>query len=125
MDQSPVEILSHIINHLNLGRGHNQLGPYASISRSWQAEVERRTFQCPHLTIAELDDFYRAFLGKRLHRMRYLRSLEISFILLPRRSPGCCDVERIPRRGKVVYLEEQKCKFQMAYQRLMYLVDIE
>jgi hypothetical protein len=99
MDSIPPEIRENIIERV-LGPYYGEkIAQYATISRAWQATVERRTFRTLKITTDDLDAFEAKYNGKNIARRRFLATLDVVFILpSPPTGPGCCPVERKPNR---------------------------
>ena len=76
MDSIPLEILRYILD--NVG---SPLSSYASVSRQWQAEVERRTFQQLSVTNADLPNLNQITASESRHRL--IRNLTYKIELPP------------------------------------------
>jgi hypothetical protein len=60
-----VEIIRRLLDHWHLDGWNESLAPYASVSREWQAVVERHTFAELKLTHRRLSDFGQIVAGAR------------------------------------------------------------
>jgi hypothetical protein len=101
MDTIPNEIVDAIIGRIQRRRADIKLAQYACISRQWQANVEKRTFESFSLiTPRHLETFEALFAGSNISRLRSLKRLSIRFLLSSPEYPGCCDVQRVPNRAE-------------------------
>ncbi|KAK8037859.1 hypothetical protein PG991_001205 [Apiospora marii] len=73
MDKLSPEILSLVVDHLDTDR----LSCYATISRAWQHEVERRCFRNVELTVENMSAFPGIF-ARLPHRRSYLRRITLA-----------------------------------------------
>lgn len=76
MDKLSPEILSLVVDHLDTDR----LSSYATISRAWQHEIERRSFRSVELTVENMSAFAGIF-ARLPHRRTYLRRITLALQL--------------------------------------------
>jgi hypothetical protein len=97
METLPPELLHLITSHLSALTP--SLSPYATISPSFRATIERLTFQSLKISTPELPYLTSLFSGKKnAHRREYLGSLTVQVLTAPLKdeNEGCCVVERLP-----------------------------
>ncbi|KAK8070637.1 hypothetical protein PG997_010840 [Apiospora hydei] len=75
MDKLSFEVVSLILDELQGPDGKSKLAPYSTISRQWQAAVERRTFAS--LTVEDLGQF-QAVISSSPFRLPALRDLRFN-----------------------------------------------
>jgi len=113
METLPLEILTQVIFELGDDEyqakgtivrrdGHArtvQLALYSTISRQWNASIERLIFRSIALTTDELDTFEAAFGNANISRRKFLNTLDVTFILPdPPNGISCCDAGQIVDR---------------------------
>lgn len=94
MERLPLE-LHHQIVEILASDDNPHLAQYASISRTWQAAIEQKTFRDLCVSSSEFPLFHTLYDGGNIRRRRMLLWLRVSF-LLPARNNACCDVQRFP-----------------------------
>ena len=100
IDSLPQEVIDAIAGHLPQWWNpepdyHREMCPvllpdYATISRTWQAAVERRTFERISLKSYHLSEFDRIMVGQR---RRYLREISYSVVLPIHKDRACAKFE--------------------------------
>ncbi|KAI8935005.1 hypothetical protein NX059_008671 [Plenodomus lindquistii] len=103
MNKLPPEILAQIVDDLPpayiKGRPKTDLARYSTISRSWQASVERITFRDISISSDELDALAMLYHGTNSSRRALLSCLSLAFVLPDLPNPtDCCAVVRPPDR---------------------------
>lgn len=107
MEKLPPEILAEIINNLPgkehpgywLNKHKKDLARYSSISRAWNASIERLTFRSLTVETDELDNFAALYSGDKISRRTHLRYLNINIVLpIPPNEMGCCPFSQPPDR---------------------------
>ncbi|KAK7946301.1 uncharacterized protein PG986_010622 [Apiospora aurea] len=91
MDRLSFEVVSLILDELQGPHGKSTLAPYSTISRQWQAAVERRTFAS--LTVEDLGQF-QAVISSSPFRLPALRDLRFN-VDLPTDSESRASYHRI------------------------------
>jgi hypothetical protein len=106
MDTLPPEIITQILETFPIEQGPRtgsrkrrafrpEIARYSSISRVWNASIERLTFRSLTICTDELDAFAATFGGGKISRRAALTSLTVVFILPDPANPmGCCSVTR-------------------------------
>lgn len=104
MEKLPLEIHNEIICWVEPAAREEdlyriELARYATISRTWQALIERYTFRKLKIRSDELGTFEKLFQGEKIRRRALLKELSVNFILPdPPNANGCCDITRVPDR---------------------------
>lgn len=113
MDKLPPEILTQVIENLGDDEYHKKgtlvrcdakwrtikLALYSTISRAWNASIERLIFRSLAVTTDELGTLETAFSGENVLRRRFLETLTVTFILPdPPNGMSCCDAGQIVDR---------------------------
>ncbi|KAF2635479.1 hypothetical protein P280DRAFT_511132 [Massarina eburnea CBS 473.64] len=77
MDSLPPEIISEIVEAAN--DSSPKLSAYASISKTWQDAVERRTFRSLEFNMTEIDTFGLLFVSTNVCRARFITRILVRF----------------------------------------------